>query len=119
MRELAMLFLLIPTFTGCASVETNSKLTIRAIKENCKELVGKRVELLATYMGWSCPRDCKNPGITRSDTCFIDNTGCIYAKGLAGLDPLTDKGKRIELKALVKEKRGTCYLEVLRKDEVK
>ena len=119
MRKLVLFFLFIPTFTSCASVEPNSKLSIRVIKENCKELLGKKVKLFATYMGWSCPRDCKNPGITRSGTCFVDNTDCIYAKGLAGLDPLNDKGKIVKFEALIEEKRGTCYLEVLREDDAK
>ena len=69
--------------------------------------------LKATYMGWKCPETCKHPGITRSDTCWIDNSGCIYAKGLSGLNPLKDVGKSYTLIAKVSiSKKGICYLEV-------
>ncbi len=114
------LFLTLSLFS-CASVERKEteKLSIKTLNEKCKELVGKKVKLSAKYMGWKCPQNCKNPGITRSDTCFVDSSGCIYAEGLAGLDPLIDKGKIISLEALVKEKRGICYLEVLKEDEVR
>ncbi len=122
MKKLTVLILfLISSLFSCASVESKKirKLDLKEINEKCKELVGKEVRLSAKYMGWKCPKNCKNPGITRSDTCFVDSSGCIYAKGLAGLDPLKDKGKIVILEALVKERRGICYLEVLKEDEVK
>ena len=64
-------------------------------------------------MGWNCPRNCKNPGITRSDTCWVDNSGCIYAKGLSGLDPLKDINKQYTITAGVYiSKTGVCYLNI-------
>ena len=52
-------------------------------------------------------------GVTRSDTCVEDETGCIYLKGTAGLDPLRDRGVKIRLRGVVKETpRGVCYIEV-------
>ncbi len=109
---------------SCASVKVNGEANLRltkigTIEKRCQELEGKEVVIRAKYLGWSCPKECKNPGITRSDTCFTDDTGCIYAYGLAGLDPITDRGKVFTVKAKVLKKGNTCYLKVLKRDEVR
>jgi hypothetical protein len=92
--------------------QTNSP-SIGYILQNCKSLKGKEVELIATYKGWHCPANCSNPGITRSDTCWLDNTGCIYSKGFGGLNPLKDTNQVFKIRAIVDiTSNGICYLEV-------
>jgi hypothetical protein len=92
--------------------QTNSP-SIGYILQNCKSLKGKEVELIATYKGWHCPKNCPNPGITRSDTCWVDNTGCIYSKGFGDLNPLKDINKTYKIRAIVEEsEKGICYLRI-------
>ncbi len=110
-------------FSSCASVKVSGETRVRLMKigtieRKCESLKGKKVVIRAKFMGWNCPKECKNPGITRSDTCFVDSTGCIYAEGLAG-DPLTERGKEYLVKAIVMKRKNTCYLKVLGKDEVR
>ncbi|ADU96954.1 hypothetical protein [Thermovibrio ammonificans] len=115
-KAAAALALLI--ITGCGSVQVNSearfRVTVGEILKECPKLKGKEVVVTGTYKGWDCPPDCKNPGITRSDSCISDGTGCIYLRGTGGFDPLLDRGKKVEVTAVVKEKKGTCYLVVKR-----
>jgi hypothetical protein len=109
---------------SCATVKGNGELNYRFEKvayvvNHCKALKGKEVVLKVTYRGWSCPKECRHPGITRSDSCFVDSTGCIYAYGTGGLDPITDVGKEVIVKATVNEKNGVCYLKVVKVNEVR
>ena len=98
-------------FLSCQSYK--SQIDIGYILKNCQTLKGKELVLKATYMGWHCPKNCKHPGITRSDTCWVDNSGCIYAKGLSMLDPFRDKGKKFMVEARVEETpKEVCYLKV-------
>ncbi|WP_456342104.1 hypothetical protein [Thermovibrio sp.] len=123
-EELIAIMGIVLGFSSCASVQVNGEAKLRlmkigSIEKECKKLEGKRVVIKAKYMGWSCPEECKNPGITRSDTCFVDDSGCIYAYGLAGLDPITDRGKEYTVEAEVLRKGETCYLKVLKRNEVR
>jgi hypothetical protein len=88
--------------------------TVSSTIKECSKLRGKEVELRVVYRGWNCPKNCKHPGLTRSDTCFTDSTGCIYAYGNGGLDPVTDVGKEVTIKAIVNERNGVCYLKVVK-----
>jgi len=119
-----ILCLTVALLSSCASVKVNGEADLRlmkigTIKRECSELAGKRVVLRAKFMGWNCPADCVPPGLTRSDTCFVDDTGCIYAYGLAGLDPIFDRGKEFTLKAEVLKRGEVCYLKVLERNEVR
>jgi predicted RNA-binding Zn-ribbon protein involved in translation (DUF1610 family) len=88
-------------------------INIAYILSHCDTLIGKEVELKATYKGWHCPKNCRNPAITRSDTCWIDNTGCIYSVGFGGLSPLKDVGQTHIIRAIVeKTANGICYLKI-------
>ncbi len=81
--------------------------------KNCHSLKGKEITLTATYKGWHCPSNCLHPGITRSDTCWVDNSGCIYSKGFGNLNPLKDTDKLYQIRAVVNTNReGVCYLEI-------
>jgi hypothetical protein len=98
---------------SCGVLQNQTKYTsIASILNNCNSLKGKKVELIATYKGWHCPKNCPNPGITRSDTCWVDNTGCIYSKGFGGLNPLKDVNRTYKLQAIIKSNNRTCYLEI-------
>jgi len=89
--------------------------TIKTISDNCSYFSNKQVVIRATYLGWDCPRECKAPGLTRSDTCIKDNSGCIYLYGLGGLNPLKDKGSIHTFYGIVKKSpSGVCYIEVNR-----
>lgn len=117
------LFLLILTmFFSCGSVKVNGESrfrleTIGNILKNCSK--NQKVVVRAKYLGWRCPADCKNPGITRSDSCIADSTGCIYLMGRGNLDPITDRRKAYIFKGIVGKFRNVCYLKVLKADELK
>jgi len=118
------LLLALLLFTSCASVGVTGEGRIRlekigTIEKKCQELNGEIVKIRAKFMGWGCPPECGGPPVTRSDTCFIDDTGCIYAYGRAGLDPITDKGKELTVTAKVVYSQGKCYIKVIETDEVK
>jgi len=101
--------------TSCSQPqETELKtIPIAEIVKNCHNFKGKTVPLKATYKGWHCPKTCPNPGITRSDTCWVDDSGCIYAKALSHLDPIKDEGKQFLLEAKVDiTPKGVCYIEI-------
>jgi len=111
-------------FSSCSSVTLNGEASFRLetignIKKNCNRFTGKEVVIRAKYMGWNCPVECRNPGITRSDSCIVDSTGCIYLEATGGLDPLTDRGKRYLFKSIVKKFNNTCYLKVVKADEIR
>ncbi|WP_457681484.1 hypothetical protein [Thermovibrio sp.] len=121
-RALAALLLLFVSSCGTYQVNGNFKfrlIKIGEVEQECRKFEGKDVYVRAKYLGWSCPPECKAPPITRSDTCFVDETGCIYAYGLGGLDPIKDRGKSYLIKAKVLKKGNRCYLKVISKDEVK
>lgn len=110
--------------SSCASLQVNGEarlrfLTAGELLKKCSSLTGKEVAVEGTYMGWSCPQNCRHPGITRSDSCLVDSTGCIYISGTGGLDPITDRGKRIRVKGVVSLNRGVCYLKPERVDELR
>ena len=117
---LPILIPLVVVLSSCSppkgeTMSTAGSTPVGYIVKNCDRLVGKEVFLDGVvYAGWSCPGNyCRNPGVTRSDTCVEDETGCIYLKGTAGLDPLRDRGVKIRLRGVVKETpRGVCYIEV-------
>jgi hypothetical protein len=91
-------------------------ISIKEIRENCSRFIDSEVVLRAKYMGWRCPKECGAPPLTRSDTCLVDESGCIYAYGLMGLDPINDVGKEVEVKAKVLTFGGKCYLKVISRD---
>lgn len=109
---------------GCATVSVNGEANVRLttvgeVLKNCSLMLGKEVVLEGTFRGWSCPAECRNPGITRSDACITDSTGCIYIAGTGGLDPLTDKGKKVRVLAFVSKKGNICYLKPEKVDELR
>ena len=121
-RFFTLIFLTL--LSGCATVNVNGEARVRLftvgeILKNCPALSGKEVVVEGTYRGWSCPADCRNPGVTRSDVCITDSTGCIYLSGTSGLDPLTDRGKRVRVLALVSRKGSICYLKPEKVDELR
>jgi len=121
-RIISVLFLIL---SGCSSVQMNGETRIRienisSILNNCSSLIGKTVTVKAEYKGWDCPSGCKNPGITRSDSCIVDKTGCIYLMGTGKLNPIIDKNKIFLFRAEVETtKDGTCYLKVVKSNEVR
>lgn len=114
----AVLFLFL---SSCASVQVNGEARIRLstvsqVLKSCPSLVGEKVVVEGVYMGWSCPEGCRNPGVTRSDACVVDSTGCIYISGTGGLSPVVDRGRHVRVEGIVSEKGGICYLEPERLD---
>jgi len=104
-------------FSSCSTVhfQGNATFDIASIVNSCDKYLNREVTLRATYMGWSCPPECKHPGLTRSDTCIEDETGCIYLLSTGKLDPIRDKGKEYTFTAVVKKApNGVCYLKVIR-----
>ncbi|WP_163328520.1 hypothetical protein GFV12_02860 [Desulfurobacterium thermolithotrophum] len=123
-KKLAFLFTLLITSFSCASFKVNGEATFRLetignILKRCNSFENQKVALRAKYLGWNCPAECKNPGITRSDSCIVDSTGCIYVRATGGLNPITDKRKEYIFKGIVKKFKNTCYLEVVETDEVR
>ncbi|TCK06277.1 hypothetical protein [Phorcysia thermohydrogeniphila] len=125
-KSLGALLLVGSSLISCATVKTSGELEIRFekvgnIKGNCPSFVGKEVLLKATYLGWNCPKECKPPAITRSDTCIADETGCIYLLGSGKLNPISDKGRIFLFKGKVELSpyNNTCYIRVEKVDEVK
>ena len=121
-RVVSLLFFLI--FFSCGTVRVNGEanfclITVGELLKNCPSLLGKEVVVEGTYRGWNCPAVCRNPGVTRSDVCLVDSTGCIYLSGTGGLDPLTDRGKKVRVEGVVSEKNGICYLEPEGIDELR
>jgi hypothetical protein len=109
---------------SCSTVQVNGEAGLRPekvgrIQKHCQELRGQVVKLRARFMGWNCPPECGAPPKTRSDVCLIDDTGCIYAYGTGGFDPVLDKGKEFLITAKVVWEGGKCYLKVLDSDEVR
>jgi len=109
---------------SCSTVQINGEARARLekignIHRHCQELSGQVVKIRAKFRGWNCPPECGAPPVTRSDTCLVDETGCIYVYGTAGLDPILDRGKEFLITAKVVWQGGKCYLKVLEKDEVK
>jgi len=122
LRLIPLLF--IALLFSCATVRVNGEARVRLttvgeILRNCSSMLGKEVVLEGTYRGWSCPAECRNPGITRSDACITDSTGCIYMAGTGGLDPLTDRGKEVRVLAFVSKKGDICYLKPEKVDELR
>ncbi len=92
----------------------DKRVSLKVIKENCREYAGKVLEVKVKYLGWRCPESCGAPPLTRSDACVSDGTTCLYLRGTGGLNPLRDCGKNVTLKVRVKQNpKGGCYLEVL------
>ena len=123
MTRLALLLLLL-FFSSCGTVRVNGEanfrlITVGELLKNCPSLLGEEVIVEGTYRGWNCPSACRNPGVTRSDVCLVDSTGCIYLSGTGGLDPLTDRGKRVKVVGVVSERNGICYLKPERVDELR
>jgi hypothetical protein len=125
-KKVGALLLVGSSLISCASVNTSGELRVRFekignIQKDCPSFVGKEVLLKATYSGWRCPKECKHPAITRSDTCITDETGCIYIVGGGGLNPIRDIGKTFLFKGKVELSpfTNTCYIRVERADEVK
>ncbi len=110
--------------SSCASLQVNGEarfrlLTAGAVLKSCSSLAGKVVAVEGTYMGWNCSKECRHPGVTRSDSCIVDSTGCIYISGTGGLDPVIDRGKRVRVEGIVSLNRGVCYLKPVRVDELR
>jgi hypothetical protein len=110
---------------SCATPTVNGGINLRyeqvgEILKHCDDLEGKKVAVRAVYEGWHCIEGCIHPGLTRSDTCVMDSSGCIYLKGTGGLDPIMDRGKEVFFRAVVrKTSKGICYLEVQSIDEIR
>lgn len=124
MKKFILTLLLVSLFSSCSSVVVNGEArfrlsTVGELLKNCRNLKGKKIAVEGIYRGWNCPRGCKNPGITRSDSCISDDTGCIYISGTAGLDPISDRGKRVRIEGTVLESSGICYLKPERVDELR
>lgn len=107
--------------SSCASVQVNGEARVRLstvsqVLKNCPSLVGERVVIEGVYRGWSCPEGCRNPGVTRSDACIVDSTGCIYISGTGGLSPVMDRGKLVRVEGVVSKKGEICYLKPERLD---
>ncbi len=123
-RFLSLSFLAIFSFS-CVAPTVNGGINLRyeqvgEILKHCDDLEGKKVAVRAVYEGWHCIEGCVHPGLTRSDTCVMDSSGCIYLKGTGGLDPVMDRGKEVFFRAVVKKTpKGVCYLEVQSVDEVR
>jgi len=109
---------------SCSTVQVNGEARVRlekigTVKRQCRELNGQVVKIRAKFMGWSCPPECGAPPKTRSDACLVDETGCIYAYGTGGFDPILDRGKEFTVTARVLREGEKCYLKVLERDEVR
>jgi hypothetical protein len=121
-RVFLLLPLILSAFTlgGCAKPEgANNGTDVAFVKKHCSELLNKKVRLTVVYEGWNCPPSCKHPGLSRSDSCVKDNTGCIYLASTGGLNPIGDKGKKFRIEAVVKRaSNGVCYLKVLKVERV-
>jgi predicted RNA-binding Zn-ribbon protein involved in translation (DUF1610 family) len=120
MRKKNLIFPLIGTFIFSCSASFNSSdealnTPLEVLVKNCDNYVGKKVKLKATYLGWNCPKNCSNPGITRADTCIQQKQYCIYLLGFGGLNPLKDKNSKHTFYGIVKKnQKGVCYIEVLK-----
>ncbi len=122
LRYIVPVFLLLISSCGSVTLNTEARLklfTVGELLKNCPSLLGKEVVVEGTYRGWNCPSACRNPGVTRSDVCLVDSTGCIYLSGTGGLDPLTGRGKRVKVVGVVSERNGICYLKPERVDELR
>jgi hypothetical protein len=124
MRKFQLLLLLTGFLHSCMSTNVSEEIKLTAIsevKKNCYSLKGKEVFLKAEYLGWKCTKDCKHPGLTRSDTCIADKSGCIYLFGTGKLNPIVDRGKEFIFKGKVELSpyNNTCYIRVERVNEVK
>lgn len=85
-----------------------------AIKRS-DDLLGKRVQIQATYKGWQPTADDPNvqdgPPVTRSDWAICDSTACMYVTGKIDLDPVKGIGTPVNLIGkLQKTKKGQVYL---------
>jgi len=115
--------LVFPFFTLLAACAPPSKNTpgvsVGYLSDHCEELLNKTVVVEGYYLGWGCPPDCGAPPLSRSDTCLADRTGCIYLYSTGGLNPVSDKGKKVLLTAVVKKSpSGVCYLKVVKAKKV-
>jgi len=124
MKKVALGLIGLALTASCSTVQVNGEARVRlekigSIERNCQELSGQVVKLRARFMAWNCPPECGAPPKTRSDVCLVDDTGCIYAYGTGGFDPVLDKGKEFLITAQVVWEGGKCYLKVLDRDEVK
>ncbi|NIA12410.1 MAG: hypothetical protein GWP10_22515 [Nitrospiraceae bacterium] len=122
MKKLILFCLIL--LSSCASVKVNGQTRLRLetigdIQKRCKSLKGQTMIIDARYLGWNCPEDCKNPLITRSDSCIKDSTGCIYILGTGNLNPITDRGKLFRFKVQPDIRKGICYLKVIAVHEIK
>ena len=124
MKKLLLFFIPLILISSCASLKVNGEArfrleTIGSILKRCDSLQNQKVIVRAKYMGWNCSAECSNPGITRSDSCIVDSTGCIYLRGTGGLNPLIDRGKEFLFKGVVEKFNNTCYLKVVKADEIR
>jgi len=126
MRRLLSILSVIFLLSSCGTFQVNGNARIRFesignITRHCQNFAGRKVTVKAKYLGWNCPPECRHPGLTRSDSCIADQTGCIYLYGTGGLDPISDREKFFVFRGTVKKSphQTTCYIEVDKVDEVK
>jgi len=124
--KVVTLLLALSLLNSCALVNTSGEVKMRLekignIQENCHSLIGKEVLVKATYLGWKCPKECRHPEITRSDSCIKDKSGCIYLLGKGYLSPLKDSGKTFFIKGIIELSpyNNTCYIRVKEANEAK
>lgn len=81
---------------------------------NYDGLVGRRVQISATYKGFSPTGDGNTKGgppVSRSDWAICDPTGCMYVVGSIALDPTKDSGKNVTVVGkLEKTPNGQIYM---------
>ena len=125
MKKLLFVSIVSLSAFSCVSPTVNGGINVRYeqvgnVIKNCSSLENKLVTVKGVYKGWNCSENCKHPDLTRSDTCIVDSSGCIYLKGTGGLDPIMDRGKEVFFRAVVKKSpNGVCYLEVKSIDEIR
>lgn len=89
--------------------------TISEAIKRIGELLGKRVQIQATYQGWQPNADDPNikdgPPITRSDWAICDGGSCMYVNGKIDLDPVKGVGTKINVIGKLQQmKNGQVYL---------
>jgi len=90
-------------------------ITIGESIRRISELLGKRVQIQATYRGWqpnaNDPNVKDGPPVTRSDWAVCDSSGCMYVTGKIDLDPVKGIGTSVNLIGkLQKTKTGQVYM---------
>lgn len=88
--------------------------TIGEAIRNYDGLVGKRVQIAATYRGYSPTADGNTKGgppVSRSDWAICDSTGCMYVVGSIALDPAKDTGTYVTVVGTLKKTpQGQVYM---------